>query len=95
VWLEDARDRQRGLARLERHLIVGCEALGEELELLGLGLDPSGQPQPGLVFDRDLAEITMHIQRDRSHVASFIDACRWETRRAKRQRRIRARSTTG
>ena len=27
-------------------------------------------PQPGLIFDRDLAEVAVHIQRNRSHVAS-------------------------
>jgi len=53
-------------------LIVGCEALGEQLELLTGALDSSSEPQPRLVFDRDLAEVAVDIQGDEAHVASCL-----------------------
>jgi hypothetical protein len=49
--------------------------------------------QLGAVLDRHLAEVAVDVQGDRSHLASFD--CVEETQRAKRHRRIRARSTTG
>jgi hypothetical protein len=50
VGLENLSYRPCWLARLERHLIVGCEALGEELQILGRGLDPASRsPDSSLI----------------------------------------------
>src|SRR5439155_3968365 len=46
------------------------EASSEELELLHLCLDTTCKPQPRLVLDRDLTEVTVHIQPNETHVAS-------------------------
>jgi hypothetical protein len=70
VGLEQALYLERRSGRLERHLVVGRQASGEALELLGAGLDPPGRAQLGAVLDRDLAEVAVDVQGDRSHVAS-------------------------
>ena len=94
VGLEHSRYLKRRPRRLERHLVVRRQALGEQLKLGGAGLDAPGRAQLAAVLDRHLAEVAVDVQGDRSHIASFGDGVK-ETQRAKRHRRIRARSTTG
>jgi hypothetical protein len=67
VGLEDARNLPRASRHLERHAICGREALREELECLGRRLDPPRRGDPGLLDDRDLAEVAVDVQPDRSH----------------------------
>jgi len=80
VGLDEALDPQRRSGRLERHLVVGRQALGEQPQLLGAGFDAPRRAHLGAVLDRHLAEIAVDVQRDRSHVASFD--CVAETQRA-------------
>ena len=63
-------DRPRVASHLQRDPITRIEALREQLQRLGPGLDPPRRPQPALRHDRDLAEVAMDIQRDRSHLSS-------------------------
>jgi hypothetical protein len=55
VGLEHAFDRNRRSRCLERHLVVGRKALGEQLELGDAGLDAPARAQLLPVFDRHLA----------------------------------------
>lgn len=71
VRLEDAGDLHRPAGRLEHHFVVAAEALGEQLELVGLGLDPPRGANRAALCDRDLAEIAMYIQRDCAHACSL------------------------
>jgi hypothetical protein len=60
----------------------------------GPDLDPTPRTKAAFGDDRHLAEITMDIQRYRSHPVLLADAEHGENRWAKRHRRIRARSAT-
>ena len=42
----------------------GAKAPREQLDLLGLSLDPTGRAELTILDDRDLTEIQVHIQRD-------------------------------
>jgi hypothetical protein len=64
VRLDQARDLPRVPRHLERHPIIRAKAPGEQLDLLWLGLDPTGRVKLTILDDGDLAEIQMHIQRD-------------------------------
>jgi len=65
--LEDPLDRPGRAGHLERHPIIGPQALGEELELLGLGGDPPRRADLTLLGDRHLAEVDVDVQGDVSH----------------------------
>jgi hypothetical protein len=65
--LEDPRDRPRSTGHLQRHPVARVQALREQLQLIGSGLDPARRPQPSVLDDRHLAEVAMNIQRYRSH----------------------------
>lgn len=69
--LKDAGDLHRPAGRLEHYVVVAAEALGEQLEHLGLGLDPPGVTDHAALCDRDLAEVAMDIQRDCAHACPF------------------------
>jgi hypothetical protein len=94
VRLEDARDRHRAARRLERDLVIRAEALRKQLELRPPGPDPPRRAHPALLGDRHLAKLAMHVQADISHglLLSIDDT---GDQLGKRQRRIRARGTSG
>jgi hypothetical protein len=94
VRLEDAGDRHRAPCRLERDLVIRAEALRKQLELRAPGPDPPRRAHPALLRDRHLAKLAMHVQADVSHghLLSIDDT---EDQMGKRQRRIRARGTSG
>ena len=74
----------------------GPRLRGEQLDLLGLGLDPTSRANLTILDDRDLTEIQMHIQPDRSHHNLLtLSSNRTGDAVGKRHRRIRARSATG
>ena len=62
--LDQPRDLPRVPRHLERHPVIRAKAPCEQLDLLGLGLDPTRRAELTILDDRDLAEIQMHIQRD-------------------------------
>ena len=64
--LEDPRDRQRVAGRLQHHPVRRRQAPREQLQLLRRRRDPPGRARPAALADRDLAEVAMHIQPDRS-----------------------------
>ena len=90
-----ARDRPRVAGHLQRHPVARIEALREQLQLLGPGLDPARRSQPALLDDRDLAEVAMNIQRYCPHLVLLTVDDRAGEPVGKRHRRIRARSATG
>jgi hypothetical protein len=68
VRLDDAPDRPGVSGDLERDPILLAEALGEELELLGLGRDPPRRLDLTPFGDRHLTEIDVDVQGDVSHL---------------------------
>jgi hypothetical protein len=60
---DDPGHLHRRPRRLERDPVVRAEALGEEAELLGFGLDPARRADLTGFRDRHLAEARMHIER--------------------------------
>jgi hypothetical protein len=62
VPLEDPRDLNRAARRLQHHLILGPQTPGEQLNRLRVRLKPPTPRHPAILSDRDLTEITMHIQ---------------------------------
>jgi hypothetical protein len=57
-----------GVARhLERDAVMRAEAPGEELDLLGLGLDPPRGADLSILCDRHLAELEVDVESDCSH----------------------------
>jgi len=92
--LDDPGDRERVPGRLEHDLIIGGKASGEQLKRRRRRLDPPGSAHLTALCDRDLAEVTVHVERNEAHRYLLT---RWtaETRQAKRQLRIRARGTPG
>ena len=70
--LEDPRDFPRVAGDLQRHAIIGRQALREQLQVLKLPRDATPRPAPAdMVEDRDLAEVAMHIHSDRPHHSSL------------------------
>jgi hypothetical protein len=65
--LQDPRDLPRVPGHLKRHPIIGPKTPGKQLDLLRLGIDPASRANPAILHDRDLTEIQVHIQPDRSH----------------------------
>ena len=78
--LQDPHDRERVAGRLEGDGVAGPEPAGERLDLGRCGADPAGGPHQSLLGDRDLAEVAMDVQADRTH--GSLLALRLETRRA-------------
>jgi hypothetical protein len=83
VGADDPR-RLPGVARyLERHLVVSAEAPGKELQRLGGHLDPPRRADLAALGDRDLGEVTVDIETDRSHLLtswlSLVLEGRWTT----------------
>src|ERR671919_365685 len=74
-------------------LITAVEAGGEELEALGVHRHPGAGADLTSLGDRDLHEVAVDVDADRSHLSSFV-AVGGEAV-DKRHRRIRARSPTG
>ena len=96
VRLDDPRDLPRIAGDLQHHLIVRGQALRERLQHLRAGRDPARRPDPTGLGDRDLAEVAVHIQPDRSHHRSLRRLHRRAGRTVgQRHRRIRARSAIG
>jgi hypothetical protein len=73
IRLDDSRDRERIAGRLERDLVVGAEALREQLQRLGIRPHPRRGSDRAALSDRDLAEVAMNIQRDETHLAPPFD----------------------
>jgi hypothetical protein len=67
VELNQPRDLPGVPRHLQRHSIIRPKARGEQLDLLGLGLDPASRAYLTILDDRDLAEIQVHAQRHRPH----------------------------
>ena len=65
--LEDPRDLPRIAGHLQRHLVIGREALREQLQVLCGVRDSPAPAAPAAIEDRDLAKVAMHVQTDRSH----------------------------
>jgi hypothetical protein len=66
VRLQDPRDLPAAAGHLERHAVIRAQALRQPLEPLRLGLDPTRRAHHAVLRDRDLAEIAVHVQPDRS-----------------------------
>ena len=95
VRLEDPRDLPCIAGHLKRHPVVRREALREQLQVLRSARYTPPSAAPAAVEDRDLAEVAMHIQPDRSHHYPLSSLDRSGELVGKRHRRIRARSATG
>ena len=59
--LQSPRDRQRVAGRLQRHLILGGEAVGQDRQPLRAGRHAATGPHPACLADRDLAEVQMDV----------------------------------
>src|SRR5215211_618539 len=94
VGLDDSLDLPGVPGDLERDPVLLAEALGKELELFGLRRDPPRGADLAFLRDRHLAKLEMNVQSDRSHLL-LLSSLGGEKLRAKRHRRIRARSATG
>jgi hypothetical protein len=66
VPFEDPGDLPGAAGHLQRHPILAPEAAGEPFEHLRRRLDPPRRAHPPGLADRDLAEIAVHVQPDRS-----------------------------
>jgi hypothetical protein len=95
VRAEDPGDRLGAAGRLQRHLVVSTEALGEQLELGPAGPHPAGRAHAGLLQDRHLAELAVDVQPDVSHGDLLLPIDDAGDQVGKRHRRIRAPSTSG
>ena len=73
---------------------LGRQALREQLQRRHPRRDPTRRSDPPVLGDRDLAEVSMHIQPKPAHHSPLVDI-RTGARRDTRQRRIRALSTPG
>ena len=71
VWLDDPRDLPRVAGDLQHHPVIGGQALREQLQHIGLGRDPARRAHLAFLGDRDLAEVTVYVQPDRSHHRSL------------------------
>ena len=72
VRLEDPRDLPRAPGHLQRHPILPAKTRGEQLKPLRRRLDATRRAHHTSLRDRDLAEIAMHIQPDRSADRSHL-----------------------
>jgi hypothetical protein len=61
VRLDQPRDLPGVAGHLERHVVVGPEAAGEQLDLLRLRLDPPPGADLAFLRDRHLAELEMDV----------------------------------
>jgi hypothetical protein len=61
VRLQDPGDRERVAGRLKHHAIARHEALGKELQSLGIALDPASRAGRASFRDRDLTEVAVNI----------------------------------
>ena len=59
--LKRPRDRQRVARRLQRHVILGPEAVGEDLQAFRTRRHATPRAHPSCFADRDLAEIAMNV----------------------------------
>jgi hypothetical protein len=97
VRLQQPRDLPSAASHLERHPIVRAQAPREQLERLRGRLDPTRRAHRAVLRDRDLTEIAVHVQPDRPADRShhiLLASNRSGEPAGKRQRPIRARSTT-
>jgi hypothetical protein len=69
VGFDDARGGERVAGRLERDLVVGCEAGGEDLKLGRPRSYATRRAQLTALADRHLAEVAVNIDANRSHGA--------------------------
>ena len=72
VRLENPRDRERVAGRLQRDLIVGVQAAGEEFKRPRIARDAPRPSRRPLLTNRHLAELAMHIQPDRPQHPSSL-----------------------
>jgi hypothetical protein len=82
--LQQPRDRVRVAGRLQRHLVLRPEAVGEQPQRLRRRRNPADLADHAGLPDRDLRELAMHIKPDapaRHRLTPSIDR-RWESRRA-------------
>ena len=61
VRLQRPRDRQRVAGRLQRHVIVGAEAVGQDRKPLRAGRHAAAGPHAPRLADRDLTEIEVDV----------------------------------
>ena len=61
VRLQRPRDRQRVAGRLQRHVILGAEAVGQDRQPLRAGRHAAPGPHAPRLADRDLAEIEVDV----------------------------------
>jgi hypothetical protein len=80
MGLDDPRDLPRIAGDLQRDPVAPVQALPEQLQRLGPGLDPTRGPQATFRDDRHLAEVAMHIQRYRPHPSSSLSPTEQENR---------------
>ncbi len=96
VALEQPRDRVGVAGRLERDLVGGGEALGEEPELFRRRLDLSHRAHDPVLPDGDLGELAVDVEPDApSHAALLFQMVDVGEQAGKRHLRIRALSATG
>ena len=75
--LEDPGDRQPVPRRLEHHLIVARQGSARTARARPASSRPAPPAAPAALGDRDLTEVTMHIQRDDTHpTSSRLDCTR-------------------
>jgi len=65
--LDDPGDRERVPGRLEYDLIICGKASGEQLERSRRRLDSASTAHLTALCDRHLAEVAVHVERDRAH----------------------------
>src|SRR5215218_8620864 len=86
VRLEDPRDLPRAPRHLQRHPIARRKTRREQLKPLRRRRDPTSRAQRAALDDRDLAEIAVHVQADRSphrsHLALLYSSTTSQNRRA-------------
>jgi hypothetical protein len=94
--LQQLRDRVRVARRLDRYLIRRHQAIREQPEALGRRRHPPGLAHQAVFPHRDLRELAVHIQAKAPalHCSPPSRNRRWESRRAQRHLRIRARSAS-
>jgi hypothetical protein len=72
VGLDDAGDLPCVAGHLKRHPIVGPQAASEQLERRRGRLDPPRGGDLTALYERDLAEVAVNIQSDRSHLILLL-----------------------
>jgi len=76
VAFKDPRDLPRAARHLERHPILWVKARAKQLQLFWCRVDPTCRAHLTILRDRDLTEIAVHVQpnrsTDRSHLVLLL-----------------------